>query len=307
MKSISPQLLTFLDTQTNVTKADLFQIELVNSQFIYACTAGTDLTFGNPPQRYYSTKYGAWQRGDVVSEASFSPTSNSTEVTLIADSTILYPGTSTSLMATLNAGLFDGAIVKIFTVYWETGQPPQSGITNGYLTTFAGQIADCKPSGRSKVTFDVADFMYILNRPVPPNVIQSQCPLQVGDLNCTFNLAPSPFTETVIAAGGTTTLTLVTASAYNFTNTSFGPLPFYTLGKVVGLTGQNTGITVSVKNQLSATQFQLNQPLPFPVVPGDTFLLIAGCGKDLVTCDKKFNNLIHNRAMPFVPNAEIAQ
>jgi hypothetical protein len=125
MKTLTPALLNFLQNNNSFNKADLFQITLNNGQIIYASDYGVDLTFGG--NIYYATQYGVWKRGPVTQEAKARPESTTMDITLEAKQSVLYPGTDTSLMATLNAGLFDGAIVKVLTVYWPIGtMPPRS-------------------------------------------------------------------------------------------------------------------------------------------------------------------------------------
>lgn len=299
VKKISPALLAFLLSAESRNQADMFQVALPNGQVIYANSSTQDITFlGN---RYYASQFGAWERGAIEMEAAFQPTVKQMDLRVLALQSVLYPGTSTSLMATLNAGLFDGAIVTIYTIYWPIGQPPSVGIALGYLTTYLGQIGAMKQTGDSQITFDVYDMTYILNRMVPPNLIQSSCRHSLYNPNCT--LVKSSFASAnAIATPPGTTLQL------NLT-TTITVSPFYQLGTCVFTSGQNNGLEFFIKNQGvsgGVSFLTLGAPTPFLPAPGDTVEIYPGCDKTIATCSNKFNNLIHFGGMPFVPSPESA-
>lgn len=46
--------------------------------------------------------------------------------------------------------------------------------------------------------------------------------------------------------------------------------------------------------------------LPFPPAAGDRFNLLPGCDKSPHTCGVKFNNIVHNSSMPYIPENEVA-
>lgn len=202
MKRITPQLLTFLQTHNAFNRADLFAIALMNGQTIYATSDNCDLTWNG--QKYYASRFGAWQRGAVTSEATFRPNSLSIDLQVFANQGILYPGTSTSLMQTLIAGMFDGALVTILTAYWPIGNAVFPPVITGTLITFVGQIANMSETGASKVIFKVSDMLHLLNRPTPPNLIQSSCRHTLFNPNCTLNA--SNFLATTSLLSSSTTL-----------------------------------------------------------------------------------------------------
>jgi len=58
----------------------------------------------------------------------------------------------------------------------------------------------------------------------------------------------------------------------------------------------NAAVTIGNRRQLT-----LWAPLQVPIVPGDTFRLIAGCDKRAVTCREKFENLLNFQGFPHIP------
>lgn len=208
MKNISPALQNFLLNNTSFNKADLIEISLPNGTSLNVVSGSNmDIPFGLTNTIFYASKYGVWERGTVTSEASFQPKSNSMELRAIIKSIVLYPNTTTSLMAAIPAGLFNGATVRINTIFWPIGQPPSVGIAWGSLVTFVGQIGNAKQTGRSEVMFDVYDLMYLMNRHTPPNLMQSSCRHTLFDAGCT--LQAHSYRASVTAFTGSTGLNIV--------------------------------------------------------------------------------------------------
>jgi uncharacterized phage protein (TIGR02218 family) len=42
-------------------------------------------------------------------------------------------------------------------------------------------------------------------------------------------------------------------------------------------------------------------PMIYPVQPGDTYSITAGCDKQMGTCKTRFSNLVNFRGEPYVP------
>lgn len=309
MKSFSPQLLDFLLTHKVFNRADLFLIELSNGQIITATSAQQDINFGfqgtSPviEQIYYSTLFGAWERGSVTSEASYAPKSNTMDLTVLAGSSILYPGTSVPLTQVVLAGLFDAAQVTVFTIYWPIGAKPAYGIEMGYETKFAGKISKVTDAGRDKITFEVADMLYMLSIEVPLNVIQSSCRHVLFDSNCA--LLESNFAYPNSLASGSTQMLLNLALGLSSASFFVAGMSF-SQGRIKFTTGQNAGSWAYIKQQKSNTQVLLNAPLPFPVSTGDQCIVYPGCDLTLATCQNVYSNLINNGSTPFVPNPEVS-
>jgi uncharacterized phage protein (TIGR02218 family) len=233
---------------------------------------------------------------------------------LVADipSTVMFPGTTISLMSVLsqNYGLFNGATVTVDTLYWPIGEryttlwsPGNASYATqqGTIRIWLGQVGNVKSTGRSQVTLECYDMLYILNRQTPPNLIQSGCRHTLFDAGCA--LVESGFTVSSSVAAGSTSLAIVMSTTVTQGAT------YYVQGRLKFTSGNNGGLVFPIKTQTlngSVTTLGIGNPIPFPLVNGDTFTLVPGCDKSLATCQSKFNNIIHFGGTPFVPNPEIA-
>lgn len=303
-KNVSAAFINWLIEATEFNRADLFKIVLQNGQTVFATTWQTAITFQS--NTYHPRRYGAWQRGGVQSEASYSPVSNSMSLTVFVDPNqppaVLYPGTQTPLFQTIAAGLFDAATVTVYTLYWGLGESVATGIARGYITSFVGQITKVTDLGRDKCDFDVADMLFQLNLYTPPGLIQSPCRFQLFDLGCT--LIKTNFQLTNTAASGSTSLQINLSAGANTASWWNGIITF-TQGYITFTSGQNSGLSGYIKNLNSNTQILLSSPMPFPVAIGDAFTMYAGCNKTLFMCNNGFGNLINYAGTPFVPNPEV--
>lgn len=311
MKSFSAALLYALQNnpQSIAFRQDLFIITLRNGQFIYATDGQQDLVYsgtvtipsGTPTvltftnQRFSATKYGSWKRGKIVSAAGFDLESNSMDLTCVADDAVYFPGTTLPIMQSLNYGLFDRANVLVLTAY----MPSYGDFSLGLEIKFQGQITKLNGSTRSIAKFTVNDGLYLLKLPFPPNLIQSPCRHALFNPNCTLN--QSSFTDGYTVASGSTQNTINTTSALLHSSDA----TYYTQGVLTWLTGQNAGLSSTVKAQASSSVTLMAATL-FPVGTGDTFNLSAGCDKTLATCGNRFANSIHFGGAPLVPNPEFS-
>ena len=327
MKNISVALLNFLQTTDNFNRADLILIELVNGQVIAATTAQVPVTFqysgSSPamsgPHTYYPTLYGAWERGKVTSKVSYAPKANTMDLTVVADITVTVPVGSGAvpvpLVCLVSLGLFDAALVTVYTIYWAIGSTPAAGVSAyGGIVTFLGKIANFAPAGRSKTKFQVADMLYLLNYDTPPNLLQSGCRFQLFDQGCT--LLQSSFGLANTVAAGSNNFFLNLGSNVN-TASFWNAFMTFTQGTILFTSGLNAGLRYYIKAEVdssgnmiapgaSCTRLQLGRPLVFPAMTGDTFTMYPGCAKTLSACRDQFNNLIHIGSTLFTPNPEQA-
>ncbi|MHB8499697.1 MAG: DUF2163 domain-containing protein [Candidatus Acidiferrales bacterium] len=307
MKNFSAGLLAFLKGSAPYTRADLFQITLGNGQIIRAASGQFDITYSG--NIYYSTLNGAWQRGAITSEAAFDLRANDMSLTVLAPAKVVFPGTTVSYMAAAQLGLFDAAKVQVWTAYWPLNQTPNAYVASwGVETKYVGYI---KPNGeisRSKIEFEVADPLYLLNLPVPKHVIQASCRHTLYDLeefavygtrsNCTLNPASFSMNNTVGASS--------TTQSINLGTNANKAAPAYSQGYLKMTSGQNSGLLFSIKTQNGLTNLLLSKAMPLLLAVGDTFTMYQGCDKSLATCTNVFANSIHFGGMPFVPSPETA-
>ena len=299
MKKITPALLSFLEANNLFYRADLFSIVLPNGDQINATNGQMDISWAGTT--YYAAQNGAWDRGTVASVADFSLDSQSMELTVIADTDIYYPGTTTPLMSLVASGLFDGATVNALTVYMPLGQ---WGNIIGALTLFGGMIVDVQDLGRSKAQFEVRDWMFLMNLKVPTRIIQPGCFNTLFDAGCTLSSSAFALANTVGA--GSSQIIIKPGTAWPATDHlgNSTASPYFNQGKIVFTSGQNIGLSGSVISEDGSGNLTLNAALLLPVAVGDAFNAYPGCDKTIPTCTNKFQNQPHFEGMPFVPPPE---
>lgn len=79
---------------------------------------------------------------------------------------------------------------------------------------------------------------------------------------------------------------------------------FWKYGKIVWLTGANTGYQKEIKSQ-TGTQIELQSAMVNAVTVGDVFTIFTGCDKIDTTCRDKFQNLLNNRSEHLKPSNKI--
>ncbi len=287
-------------------RADLFEITMPNGQVIYATNQQIDVTWNG--NTYYGSKFGAWERGKQTSVADFSLQSNSMTLTLTADTSISFPGTSTPFMSTIFSGILDAAPVIATTVYAPLLPPNVQGAESsivGSMALFSGCIVNVEQLGRSKAELTVQDWMYLLNLKVPVRVIQPGCPHVLFDTGCA--LSASAFAINNQAASGSGGVLVYPESGWPTTDHlgNSTASPYFVQGKIQWLSGQNSGLWGYVIAQASS-YLQLAQAMPFPIAVGDSFNAYPGCDKLQSTCANKFQNLVHFSGTPYTPPPEQA-
>lgn len=266
----------------------------------YTWTAGIfALRARNALNKFYASNNGAWQRGKIISEASFDLHSNNMELDIISPATILYPGTTVSLMAAAQLGLFDAALVKIFTAYWPVGVNDPTSFISAYgaETKYAGYIMPSGDIQRSRLKMEVADGLFLLNQKMPRMLLQASCPHTLYDENCTLDKNFLKQNNTV--ASGSTRQSL------NLGTNANAAAPAFTQGYILVTSGQNAGLIFHIKQQNALTNLLLASAMPLPLAIGDTFIMYQGCNKTETRCNA-LNNIIHFGGTPFCPNPETA-
>lgn len=299
MKRLFPSsLISFLQTNNNCIRADLFVISLPNGQTIHATDGQFDITIPSDTNGWTGStttfaahQYGVWSRGAITSEAGFDLNSNTMELTCVPQQDTVYPGLSIGLLSAALNSLFDAAKVSVYTVYMPFGA--WGDVSAGVETKWVGQITKINDISRTKVVFECADYLYLLNMKVPSRLVQSNCPWSFADTNC--GLTASSFTTTFTAASGTTKWSMTPVSAFS------EPSGYYTQGVVKCVTGTNAGLSQAVKLHDGSGNLQMMSPWLLNPALGDTFSVIAGCDKSLTTCNQKFSNQIHFGGQCFVP------
>ena len=291
-----------------IRMAYLYLILPANGYAIAATDWQTDITAGTPPTTYRTSTFGKWNSGAITSVAGFSPKSNSMDLSVIADDTVMFPGTTVPLLQACSAGLLDKAQVWVFAAYDRMphpGQPPTFDTSRGLETKFYGTIASISEIDRVHCEFDVADQFYLLNLSSPPYVIQQSCYWGFGDQNCTVNLAS--FTQSAMVAAGTTTQTIYPASPFTAQSSPAGgtvPLSRLAQGILTFTSGGNSGLTYTVASYNADGSVSLDTPTLAQPQVGDTFTVTYGCDRTQVACNLYLgptNYPKHYPGSPYVP------
>lgn len=187
----------------------------------------------------------------------------------------------------------DWQVDRAYLAAWPN--PPQTVSPVGVLTIFAGQPAEVDV-GDLVVAVTLEDYRGLLTTKIPLNVYQAGCRHTLFDAGC--GLSAAAFAANGSCLGGSTSAAIKSSL----------PAPAgsgtYQLGKIVMTGGLNAGFSRFVRSWEPGS-FSLLRPLPFPVVPGDTFTAYPGCNKDIASCTA-FSNLVNYGGEPFIPAAETA-
>ena len=206
---------------------------------------------------------------------------------------------STAWLAAARAGALDGAFV-----YWDrayfaavpTHPIPVKGLSPvGTLVMQRGIVGQIDFSTTAAFV-TVNDFKSLLSQQMPRNIYQASCRNRLFDNRCTLNAAT--YTKTGTASAGSTSGNIVATVA------APGGTATFALGTLTMTSGLNAGLSRMVHGWDGAN-FNLLNPLPYAVAPGDTFSVTAGCRKSQPDCTA-FDNLANFAANPYVPPPEVS-
>lgn len=306
MKRLMPSsLIAFLQTNPSVVVADLISIALPTGTVLNVTSGQFDITVpsGTPgwsgaTQAFAATYYGKWKRGAITSEAGFSLAANEMSLTCVPQQGTSYPGLAVGILNAAINGLFDRAPVTVRTAYMP--QASYGNVSYGLETKYYGFIEKISKINRVMVEFSVPDPFYVLNEKIPRRLIQSACPWNFCDLNCT--LEASEYTVTFSAKSGSTASLLTPSSAFS------QAAGYFTQGVVTCTSGANAGLSQAVKVHDSSGNLELVQPFILAPAAGDEFSVIKGCDKTFATCSAQkeaggtvVNNSVHYGGAPAVP------
>jgi uncharacterized phage protein (TIGR02218 family) len=306
MKRIMPSgLISYLQANPNVSKADLFVITLVNGQVIYATEGQFSITvpsgtsgWTGSTTTFHSTIYGRWERGPITSEASFDLNANSMALTCVPQPGTAYPGLNLGILAAAFNGLFDASTISVYTAYMPSNE--YGNVSAGIETKFFGFIEKITDINRSHVEFECQDPLYLLNQKIPARIIQSGCQWSFCDSNC--GLLASNYTISFTAKFGSTQSTLTPSTA--FTQAT----GYFSQGVITCTSGDNLGLSQTVKLHDSSGNLEMTLPWLMPVQVGDTYSVIKGCDKSATMCAETIlpngsvvNNLVHFSGAIAVP------
>jgi uncharacterized phage protein (TIGR02218 family) len=193
----------------------------------------------------------------------------------------------------LNAGLYDGAAVRITRVNWQ--DPTQ------YVVLRSGTIGQVS-RGETAFTAELRGLTAPLDQ-TAGRVFQRTCAWNLGDARCKIDL-------TAAANHGSGTVASVLS---NFDFTASGLSSFasgtFSRGKITWTSGDNAGLEIEAKafSQGSPnSRLTLFLPIPRAMQVGDTFTITAGCDKTIDTCRDRFSNAVNFGGFPDMPGNDFA-
>lgn len=188
----------------------------------------------------------------------------------------------------LLGGIFDNADIEAAWCSWASPEL-------GRVVTFTGSLGEVTWDERGFVA-DIVSFMKSLERNIGWTYTAS-CrhklfgTAEAGRLGyCGVSASSFTFTGAV---------TSIQTNKWKFTTDQVRTDGYFSSGLLTWTTGNNAGLTVTIKRQLGG-QFELFIPTAFSVQVGDTFSVVAGCDKTLDTCRTKFNNVVNFGGFPHI-------
>lgn len=283
MKSANPQLIALLNSSNQFQVADLYALTLLGGGVYYYTTWDVDIVYNG---HTYSSVGALFERSKI--RIVLGVEVDEMDLTVYASPALLINGVP--FLQAVRSGAMDGASVRLDRAFMSA--PPD---VVGTLYQFGGNVASVR-AGRSTAQFKIKSKLELLNVQMPRNTYQPGCIHTLWDADCGLNKAA--FKVSSAAASGSTA-SLINAALAQADG-------WFSLGTVEFTGGANSGMTRTVKRHVSGA-LQLILPLPVAPAPGDTFDCYPGCDRQQLTCAGKLVNILHFRAMPYIPVPETAR
>lgn len=189
-------------------------------------------------------------------------------------------------IADLEAGRYDGAVVRVYTFDWTD---PDLGQIKGLKGTI-GRIQ----TGETKAEVEVRGIRNALSVTVG-KTFTKPCRFDLGDVECGVNLAGFTVTGTVTSATPGDRRVFNDSSRTEADNT-------FDQGLLTWTSGNNAGRAMEVKLFTQAAgKIELVLGMPVDLTVGDGYSMYRGCDKTLATCRDVFSNVPRHGGFPYVP------
>jgi uncharacterized phage protein (TIGR02218 family) len=187
--------------------------------------------------------------------------------------------------ADLAAGRWDGALVQVFMVDWESPDGDVLNVARGEL----GEVSIMAGAFEAELRGPVAR----LDAPVAEQTSPA-CRARLGDRRCRVDMA------------GRTRLTRIVANpaADQVEVAEAGAGDEYGAGRLRWLGGPNSGLETRVLRSEGPVLI-LDEPPAFPPAAGDLVEIAEGCDKLLATCAGRFANAANFRGEPHLPGIDL--
>jgi uncharacterized phage protein (TIGR02218 family) len=284
--NIGNNLVTWLQSATEIRMADLYTITLKNGTALRYTTWDTNLvvlgnTFLTGPPNIARSAIEEKLGMDVAT----------LEVTIEASLTDLINGVP--ILQAIGQGLFDGAAFRIDRLFMDSASNQI-----GTVVRFSGFIGALDELTRSSAKLSVNAGTAYLSMQLPAIILQPGCTNTLFDARC--GLLKASFAEGDVVQAGSTVNKVLSLSVKGD--------GYYDNGQIAFTSGANAGLVKAVKTYSSTGGpfFTFNSPLPFVPNAGDAFTAYPGCDKTQLTCTNKFSNLANFEGFPYVPAPETA-
>jgi uncharacterized phage protein (TIGR02218 family) len=190
--------------------------------------------------------------------------------------------------AALAAGDFDEAAIEIFRVDWT--------LPEARVLMRAGSLGEVRRAG-SGFSAEVRGLAHYLGQP-KGRIFQRSCDADLGDARCGVGLTDPAFRGAGSVLAASTDRLFATTALAAFAD------GWFTRGLVTFTGGANAGRSGEVKRharQGATATIELWQAPGAPIAAGDSFVVTAGCDKQLATCQAKFANAVNFRGFPHMP------
>lgn len=190
--------------------------------------------------------------------------------------------------ADIEAGLFDGASVTLFSVNW-------AAPNDGQIVHRTGVIGEINRSTDGEYKTELRGLTQYLSQKVVRSYGAS-CDAEFGDFRCGVDIEAFAILATVAVVTSNRVFTVTLTSAM-----PGGATPAYFNGGLLRWgTGDNATYTMEARRVSEGAlvgdlDVELFLPMSQDVQVGDTLALIAGCDKTPAMCKTRFNNLVNFR------------
>lgn len=192
--------------------------------------------------------------------------------------------------ADIAAGLWDLCEVRVMRVNWANPALGAEKMKRGWF----GEIS----VGRNAFQNEVRGITQKLQQTIG-NLVRASCPHDLFDSRCKIVPTEGVWKFSGVAVSGVTSQREFTASWLQVIE------GFFDAGKVVWTSGANAGLSMEIRTHLAGGVFELQEPMPYPIVADDQFTIFAGCLKRWdIDCRDKFHNVLQHGGFPFVPGQD---
>ena len=194
--------------------------------------------------------------------------------------------------ADILAGRYDDAAIDLLWVNWE--EPGQA------ILLASGNLGEVKREGVA-FSAELRSLAHRLDQKIG-QTYERTCSARLGDARCTIDLNQSAFQSSINVVTPTTSRQIVVTDLTSFAS------DWFTGGTLTFGSGANRAIPFEVKSHRRTAGIDILElwlPPPFPVAAGDAGQAVAGCRKNLATCQSKFNNVANFRGFPHIPGVDV--